>query len=45
MEKASRNYMGARRGGETDQQNVIMHKAYYVDHGLIGSQTNTRNNN
>ena len=21
--------MGARRGGETDQQNVIMHKAYY----------------
>ena len=27
MEKACRNYMGARRGGETDQQNVIMHKA------------------
>ena len=21
--------MGARRGGETDQQNVIMHKVYY----------------
>ena len=21
--------MGARRGGETDQQNVIMHKAYF----------------
>ena len=23
LEKACRNYMGARRGGETDQQNVI----------------------
>ena len=28
VEKACRNYMGARRGGETDQQNVIMHKVY-----------------
>ena len=28
VEKACRNYMGARRGGETDPQNVIMHKAY-----------------
>ena len=23
--------MGARRGGETDLQNVIMHKAYLID--------------
>ena len=22
--------MGARRGGETDQQNVIIHKVYYI---------------
>ena len=28
MEKVCINYIGARRAGETDQQNVIMHKAY-----------------
>ena len=27
VEKARRNYMGTRRGSETDLQNVIMHKA------------------
>ena len=26
MEKACKNYMEARRGGETDQQNAITHK-------------------
>ena len=26
--------MGARRGGETDQQNLIMHKAYWPNMSL-----------
>ena len=35
VEKACTNYMGARRGGETDQQNVIMHKAYWCVQGCM----------
>ena len=28
VEKVCRDYVGVKRGGETDQQNVIMQKAY-----------------
>ena len=39
------NYMGARRGGETDQQKIIMHKAYCNrdtgDYDVIKSENST----